>query len=96
MKRSEMIDMIQEVVLEIVQPKMYFEAGEPVPSVQDVENNYNLAEYYAEIILFKMENAGMLPPLNEQNIHPEDTDDRKYENAVIKYFHSWEPEDEKK
>lgn len=50
-------------------------------------------ERLAKNILFEIENAGMLPPLNEQVYHHMDNDDRRIVNESAKYF-TWEDEDE--
>lgn len=78
MKKSEMIKLIANY-LEF----HYASMSEPAL------DNFKLT---AEGLLDDIEYEGMLPPLNENNVHPQDTDDRKYENTVIKYFHQWEEE----
>ncbi len=52
----------------------------------------NLAEKRAERILTKLEEAGMLPPLNENNYHYEDREDTYICNAARSCYFIWEPE----
>ena len=54
-----------------------------------------LCEIIAEEALSVVEDFGMLPPLNENNYHYMDNDDRRVVNQAKVYF-TWEPEDEKK
>jgi hypothetical protein len=49
-------------------------------------------ERHADDLLSIIENAGMLPPLNEQEYHYMDNYDRTTVNAARPYF-TWEPED---
>lgn len=46
----------------------------------------------ANKILKIIENAGMLPPLNEQNYHHMDNQSRLDANE-IKWYHNWEEEE---
>lgn len=59
---------------------------------------YKETDYYeedlkdlCEQILTEIEDAGMCPPLNENNYNYQDNDDRKTANE-IRWYYSWEEE----
>lgn len=81
MKRSAMIEHIQEELLEFF--ISYRKSS-------DKRKSYVL-KYRAEGLLDMLEGFGMLPPLNEDYYHHMDNQDRVDANR-IRMFHSWEDE----
>lgn len=80
MKRSLMVDKLTILALDYSRSR-------------NLNISINDATGLSESMLSMVESMGMLPPINEDNVDNRDTDDKVYENAVIKFFHTWETED---
>ena len=82
MKRSEMLE---KMVF-----SMELHAGNDPAWLDSVPGLKARALDYADKILRDLEEAGMLPPLNDWSLH---TDGDKADTDNVRYY-TWEPEDE--